>query len=212
MSSRRVGHGTALRVGGAIVLAAIAVFAALLAADTRAWRSALERGDAAYAISPSRSVWRPSTHLGGLAGSILGVGDELAFRHGLVLYRQVTGRREFLDNQLGLEALRARAETALEQPAASSNPSLSSQARVLLGILVFGTAASGAGVSQTDTTISDFTDAITADQSDAAAKYDLELLLRLSAAGRVRTNSGSTNGLGRTGRQGAAGGAPGSGY
>ncbi len=212
--SRRWDHvGTALRIGGAIVLAVIAVLAALLAADTRAWRLALERGDAAYAISPRHATWTPSTHLGGLAGSILGVGDDVALRRGLVLYRQVVSQQESLNNALGVEALRAQAERALGGPAASSRPGLASQARTLLGILAFGAAArGGGGVNPTDAAISDFTGAITADPADTAPKYNLELLLRLSAAGGTRSNSGPTNGFGRTGRAGAAGGAPGSGY
>lgn len=211
MSARRVGDG--LRVGAAIVLAVVAVLAALLAADTRAWRLALDRGDAAYAVSPGHARWMPETHLGALAGSILGVGDDVALRRGLGLYRQVVSQQESLNNELGVEALRAQAERALARPAASSNPALASQARTLLGILAFGAAArGGSGVSPTDQAISDFTDAITADPSAAAPKYDLELLLRLSAARGTRSNSGPTNGFGRTGRQGAAGGVPGSGY
>jgi len=207
-----VSLSTALRIGGAVGLVVVAVLAALLAADTRAWRLSLERGDAVYAVSPGQAQWRPATHLGGLAQSLLGVGDDVALRQGLVLYRQIVGQHEFLNNQLGIETLRAQAEQRLAGPAASSNPKVASQARTLLGILAFGAAANGAGVSQTDAAISDFTDAVTVDQSNTAAKYDLELLLRLSATGAVRTSSGPTNGFGRTGRHGASGGVPGSGY
>jgi hypothetical protein len=212
LTLRWIQRGTALRIGGAIVLAALAVLAALLAADVRAWRLALDRADAVYAVSPGRAAWTPSTHLGGLAGSLLGVGDDVALRQGLALYPQVVGQQELLSNALGVEALRAQAERALAEPAASSNARLASQARTLLGILAFGAAAQGGGVSQTDAAISDFTDAVTADPSNTAAKYDLELLLRLTAAQGLRTNSGPTNGFGRTGQRGAAGGVPGSGY
>jgi hypothetical protein len=212
--SRRLGHlGSTLRIGGAIVLAVIAVLAALLAADTRAWRFALERGDAAYAVAPQHARWTPATHLGGLAGSILGVADDVAMRRGIGIYRQVVSQQELLNNDLGVEALRAQAERALAGPASSSRPGLASQARTLLGILAFGAAArGGGGVNPTDAAISDFTGAITADPSNTGPKYNLELLLRLAAAGGTRSNSGPTNGFGRTGRQGAAGGAPGSGY
>ena len=213
MSRRRGQVGAALRVGGAIVLAVLAVLAALLAADSRSWRSALDRGDAVYAVSPGQARWRPSTHLGGLAASILGVGDDIAMRQGLGLYRQVIGGQESQYNALAVETLRAQAERALARPAASPNRRLASQARTLLGILAFGAAAQGGGgVSPTDAAISDFTDAITADPSNTAAKYNLELLLRLSAAGGTRANSGPTHGFGRTGIRGAAGGSPGSGY
>jgi hypothetical protein len=213
VSARRSGWRPALRIGGAIVLAAVAVFAALLAADLRAWPLALDRGDAAYAVSPGHAAWTPSTHVGGLSGSLLGTGDDVAFRHALVLYRQVVGQQELLSNALGVEALRAQAERALAGPADSGNPSLASQARTLLGVLAFGAAANGgAGASQTDAAISAFTDAVTVDPSNTAAKYDLELLLRLTAAGGLRSNTGPTNGFGRTGTRGAAGGVPGGGY
>lgn len=213
MSRRSARLGGALRIGAAVVLAVVAVLAALLAADTRSWRSALDRGDAAFAVSPAHARWTPSTQLGGLAGSILGVGDDVAMRRGIALYRQVASRHESLSNQLGVEALRARAERALARPAGSSDPSLASQARTLTGILAFGAnAQGGGGLSPADQAISDFTGAITTDPSDTAAKYNLELLLRLAAAGGSRHGSGPTNGFGRTGRQGAAGGAPGSGY
>jgi hypothetical protein len=213
MSRRRGQFAGALRVGGAIVLAVVAVLAALVAGDSRSWRLALDRGDAVYAVSPGHAAWRPSTNLGGLAASILGVGDDIALRQGLGLYRQVVGQQDSAYNVLGVEALRAQAERALARPAASPDPQLASQARTLLGILAFGAAAQGGGgVSPTDAAISDFTDAVTADPSNTAAKYNLELLLRLSAAGGTRANSGPTHGFGRTGRRGASGGTPGSGY
>jgi hypothetical protein len=211
---RRTGKlGGVVRVGGAIVLAVVAVLAALLAADTRSWRFALDRGDAAYLASPADARWTPSTHLGGLSASILGVGDDVSLRRGLGLYRQVVSQQESLNNQLGVEALRAQAERELARPAGSSDPKLASQARTLLGILAFGAAArGGGGVSPTDQAISDFTGAITGDPSATAPKYDLELLLRLAAAEGTRSSNGPTNGFGRTGKHGAAGGAPGSGY
>src|SRR6202012_5959121 len=102
---------------------------------------------------------------------------------------------------------------ALAGPAASSNHALASQARTLLGILAFGAAArGGGGASQAVAAISDFTDAVTVDPVNTDSKYDLELLLRLTAAGGLSTKTGPTHGFGNTGRQGAAGGTPGSGY
>jgi hypothetical protein len=210
VNRRSVQIGSALRIGGAILLVVVAVLAALLAADVRAWQFALDRGDAAYAVSPGHATWRPPTHLGGLAASILGVGDDVALRQGISLYRQVVSQQESLNNQLAVETLRAQAERALARPAASSDPSIASQARTLLGILAFGAAAHGAG-NQANTAISDFTAAITADPSDTAPKYNLEQLLRLSAPTGSRRKSGAANGFGRTG-QGASGGSPGSGY
>jgi hypothetical protein len=213
MNRRRGARGAALRVVGAVVLVAVAVFAALLAADLRAWPLALERGDASAVVSPRHATWTPSTHLGGLAGSMLGVGDDVALRHGIALYREVTGQREFLNNELDVESLRELAERVLGGPAASADSSIASQARTLLGILAFGASArGGGGASQTEAAIADFSDATTLDPSNTAAKFNLELLLRLSAAEGSRKQSSATTGFGSTGRHAGAGGSPGSGY
>jgi hypothetical protein len=205
---------SALRIGAAIVLAVLSVLAALLAGDTRAWQAAIDRGDAVYAIAPEHAIWTPSTRLGGIAASILGVGDEVTSRKALVLYRQVFDQQEFLNNALSVETLRVRAETALGAPASSADSARASQARTLLGVLAFGAAANGGGggTDQTDTAISDFTNAVRVDPADELAKFDLELLLRLTAAHGSRNGGGQSNGFGRTGRHGASGGIPGSGY
>lgn len=213
MTALRPGLASTLRLTAGIVLIAAAVFAALLAADLRAWPAALQRGDAVAEFSPRQATWTPSTHLGGLAGSILGVGDDVALRRGIALYRAVIGQREFLNNELDVESLREQAEQVLGGPAASADPAVSSQARTLIGILAFSAhARGGGGPSQTDAAISDFTDATTLDPSNTAAKFDLELLLRLSAAHGSRRQSSASNGFGETGKHGGAGGSPGSGY
>ena len=88
----------------------------------------------------------------------------------------------------------------------------SSQARTLLGLLTYRASAAGGEQDQVDAAIADFTDAIRADPSNAAAKFDLELLLRLSAASGTRPGQGLGTGSGRGGRRGAGGGVPGRGY
>ena len=209
---RRLRGGDTLRIGGAILLAVAAVLAALLASDALAWRSTLDGGDAALVIPHGNVRWSPATHLGGLAGSLLGVGDDVALRKGITLFRQVEGSHEVLTNRLGVEGTRAQAERTLAGPAASTHPAMASQARTLLGILAYGAPAKGGrGLSQAQSALSDMSGAVTVDQSNAAAKFDLELLLRLTAAkgGQKAAGAGS---FGRTGRQGASGGGPGSGY
>ena len=51
-----------------------------------------------------------------------------------------------------------------------------------------------------------------ADPENAVAKYDLELALRALLAQGVRVGAGQQTGAGSTGRRGAGGGVPGSGY
>jgi hypothetical protein len=203
---------TALRLAAIALLAAIAVVAALLAADVRSWPVALDRGDAAYAIAPERAQWTPATHLGGLAQTLLGTADDVAARSALQSYRQVAGLHAQLNNELGVQTRRVAASNKLAGPADSTDPQVATQARTLLGILAFDRAAEGSGVSQTETAIADFTDAIRVDPGNTAAKFDLELLLRLGAPHGQRHGTGLANGFGRTGQLGASGGVPGSGY
>ena len=203
---------TALRPVAIAVLAALAVLVALLAADVRAWPAALDRGDAVYAIVPGRTQWTPATRLGGLAETLLGTTEDVAAREALQAYRRVAGLQEQLNNALEVQTQRATAINALGGPANSADPQLAAQARTLLGILAFDESAEGGGVSQTNTAIADFTDAVRVDPGDTAAKFDLELLLRLTAAHGQRHGTGLANGFGRTGHLGASGGVSGSGY
>jgi hypothetical protein len=203
---------SAVRFTVAGLLVAAAVVVALLAADVRAWPAALESGDAVYDATPARASWTPSTRLGGSAEALLAVGADLKQRQALQLYRNTAKRHERLDNALDVQSARAKTQDALAAAARDSNPLRAAQARTLLGILMFNSAASGGGQTQVDEATSDFTDAIRADPEADFAKFDLELLLRLSAAHGVRTGPGQSSGQGQAGRRGAGGGAPGSGY
>jgi hypothetical protein len=201
-----------LRLGAVAALAVLAIVASLLAADVRAWPVSLERGDAAYSIAPNQARWSPATHLGDLAENLLGVSDDIAARVALRRYSQVAGLHQHLNDALQVQTEREAAIGALSGPASAADPQMATQARTLLGILTFSEASNGGGISQTDTAIADFTDAIRADPGDTAAKFDLELLLRLTAADGHRRGTGPVNAFGNTGHAGSSGGAPGSGY
>lgn len=183
---------TALRMVSAAALAGVAVLASLLAADVDAWPKALAHGHA------------PSTQLGGAAESVLGTGDDLSYLRALRLYRAAAALPIRLDNAIERQTRSAQAETALEGPAASTEAARASQARTLLGIIAFD--------QSVDPALADFTDAVVADPRNEAAKFDLELLLRLTAPSATRPGAGQSSQSGRTGRRGAGGGVPGSGY
>ena len=202
---------TALRLAAIAVLAAAAVIAALLAADVRAWPVALEQGDAVYAIAPGRAGWTPATNLGSLSNTLLGTADDVAARLALQGYRETADLEQQLGNAIPVPSQRLAAISALSGPANSANPQVAAQARTLLGILTFAEATAGGGVSATDTAIADFADAVRVEPGDTAAKFDLELLLRLTAPNRQRSGHRLASGFGRTGR-GASSGAPGSGF
>jgi hypothetical protein len=199
----------AVKIAGAAVLAALAVVAALLAGDVRSVPTAFTQGDATYGVTPHRATWRPATRLGGTASSLLGVRDDLAFRLALRLYRIVQSTPNRLDTAVELQTLRSQAETALS---ASARGGHASQADTLLGILAFGESATGTGSNAAAAAISDFSNAVRADPANAAAKFDLELMLRLTVAQGSRSGTGPGGSFGRGGRRGAGGGVPGTGY
>lgn len=202
---------TALRLVAIAVLAAAAVLAALLAADVRAWPVALESGDAVYAIAPERATWIPATNLGDLSSTLLGTADEVTSRQALQDYRAVADLEEQLGNAIPVPTVRSAANDALSGPASSADPRVAAQARTLLGILTFAEATAGGGASATDTAIADFSDAVRVESGDTAAKFDLELLLRLTAPNGRRRQNKIAKGFGRTGN-GASGAVPGNGF
>jgi hypothetical protein len=201
-----------LRVALAAALAVLAVLAALAAGDVRAWRSAIAAGDAAYVATPSRAAWTPHARLGGVSEALLGVRDDVELRKALQLYVDAAKLHLHLDNAVGVESARARAQDALEKVSRASDPQRTSQMLTLLGILAFRASAAGGAQSQVDAALSDFTDAVRADPTDEPAAYDLELLLRLTAVHGTRVQPGQGGGFGRTGHRGAGGALPGSGY
>ena len=203
---------SALRVAAAAGLAAIAVVSALLAADVRSWPVALAKGDAVYAVAPGDAAWTPPTTLDGLARSLLGTTGDVDQRHALQQYELAASVPTRLDTAVELQTQRAQAGTALASAAASADPARASQARTLLGILAFDQSAEGAGSNEADTAISDFSNAVRADPANVAAKFDLELMLRLTAAHGSRPGVGTAHSFGRGGSRGAGGGVPGSGY
>ncbi len=202
---------TALRLAAIAILAAAAIVAALLAADVRAWPVALENGDASYAIAPGRARWVPVTNLGDLSNKLLGTAGDVAARLALQAYRQAADVPEPAVNLFQVPTQRLAAINALSGPANSADPQVAAQARTLLGILTFAEATAGGGVSTTDTAIADFADAVRVEPGDTAAKFDLELLLRLTAATGQRSGHRLAHGFGRTGH-GASGAVSGSGF
>jgi len=201
-----------IRVALALLLVACAVCSALLAHDVLATRAALRSGDIVYAATPSRARWIGSNTFGGAAESLLGVRDDIAARRALQQYVNAGKLHLRLDNAVGVEGVRGRAQDALEAVARSTQPERASQALTLLGVLAFRAAASGTSQSQVDAAISDFGDALRANPRNEDAAFDLELLLRLTTAHGTRIEPGQGGGFGRTGHRGAGGGQPGNGY
>jgi hypothetical protein len=199
------------RVAAALLLGALAVLVALLAADVRAWPAAIERGDALYALDPASAHWSASTRLGGLASSMLGTGVDLAERRALALYDEAIVVQQTLPYQEEIETARDYAVNALTAPATSSDRPVASQARTLQGVLAVDAASRGGGASQVHTAVADFTAALELDSANTAAKFDLELLLRLGQS-QPSVFPAHEKSFGHVNNGGAGGSPPGSGY
>ena len=199
----------ALHLLPALVLVALAVFAALLAADVRGWQSVFATDDAL----PNATWDAPPRVPGNLAGRLLGVTDDVRVRRAIQSYTRTVSVRARLDDALGVTAERSRAETELAA-IATGRDARASQAATLLGVLTFGDLARGGGrdSSQAETAIANFESAVRADPSNELAKFDLELALRELQARGVRVGPNAGTGTGSTGRSGAGTGTPGSGY
>lgn len=198
--------GAALLVAGVLLL---------LAADVVRWRDAIEHGRRAHATVP-----------GGAARRLLALDDDLALRRAVLLYRGVAGQARRYDPTLVRRA-RIGAELALADVGASQSGSQASQADDLLGILAFADSTSGADTSPfgsvfggatagtpppVEGSVGAFQNAVQLDGRNEAAKYNLELVLRLLRANGQRAGGTPSAGPRGGGKRGAGGGTPGRGY
>jgi hypothetical protein len=187
---------------GLALAVAAAVVAVLLAQDLRAWPSAIGDDRAASASIPFDAAER-----------ILGVHDQLELRLSLVDVRRVVKERLHLADALDVQGRRAAVENRLAALAGSADSRVASQAEDVLGVLSFGDLARGGfqGRPQTETALGAFQNAVRLDPANAAARWNLEVVLRLLVAHGVRTGPGQGAGTG-AGHHGASGGAPGRGF
>jgi hypothetical protein len=196
-----------IAAGVALVLAAVL---ALLAADVRTWRDTMRADDLRFQLSASsKADWETSTLLpSGVARSVLEVDDDRELRRGVAAFRAADRARGFSRSRV-----RGAAEAALAGVAASSDaPAHASQAFDLLGILAFSDSTSGRRATPVERSLAAFDNAVRRDPENTAAKYNLELLLRLLEAEGERRGPNPTPGPRGSGRRGAGTGTPGQGY
>jgi hypothetical protein len=205
----RVGR---LILAGALVLVAGVLL--MLAADALNWRDTFRDDDAALASGRSPS-WQADTRVpGGLAERALGVRDDQALRRAIVGYRVGAAKGDSLEPATQRRK-RAEAEIALAGVASSGSTAQASQASNLLGILLFADATTNGALGRStpvERSVSAFENAVTAQRTNEAAKYNLELVLRLLKARGVRAGGTPAAGPRGTGQRGAGGGTPGRGY
>jgi hypothetical protein len=195
----RLERRDALELGAVVASIVLLVLVLLVLADVHRWDGAITRGDARFVAAPPQQQdvtsglpsppparWRtPTGPTADVAERLLGLRDDMAFRHALALYRAVDPNpNEQLQYQQDAElpAKRIRAQQALTAVAKNDpDPRIRSRATNMLGILA------RTGPTPVDpneqrnqilTTIGFFRSAIKLDPSNADAKLNLELVLQ----------------------------------
>jgi hypothetical protein len=191
------------RLALAFVLVAAASAAAVLAVDVRAWDDELAAADARFETRSARESWNVDERLpGSPAARLLDVDDDRHVREGLARFRAAAS---LLDDPLRRqegEGARAAAARALA-PVASGDGEAAAQANVLLGVLAFDQPEGP------ERAVAAFRNALRLDPANAAAKFDLELALRVLMPVGVRpgeSGSGPRSGPARGAGAGEAGG------
>lgn len=197
------------------ILAALAVVLFLLAVDVGRWRTSFVRDDVRFKALPMRAdLWKPNTTIPFAAAQhLLGVGDDLRYRH--VLRAFLLGRPDA--NAFagpGLERFRSEAMITLSDYVGQTHDhARRGQAANLLGVM-------GLALSTNDDpaqrrrfllfSANAFRDALDSDPSNDDAKYNLEVTLRLLRKQPGGQTAASPREPGRAGD--AALTQPGSGY
>jgi hypothetical protein len=190
----------ALALLAAGLAAAAGIVALLLALDVRRYDHRIGADDAALAASPLRhDLWRPGQAVPfGAARGLLGIDDDLAYRHALRLFLLGKPWLTAPVPPLQIVAYRNAAQVELARLVQrDTNPERRSRELNMLGAL------STTAISPLDpahrlnalvrATLS-YRDAVAADDRDDAAKFNLEVALRL--LGKQPTAANSLRGLG----------------
>jgi hypothetical protein len=205
----------AARIAVAGILLVLAVAAALLAADVRAWQGAVRTGDLRFSQNPGYAEWTASPLLpGDPARSLLGIGSQIAFRNAVKTFVTVAAEGQGFDNGYSESRDRAGAEAVLTTLAAGTNKQRDSEADNLLGILAY-TDSKQTGPyapSPVERSESDFRSAVSLDPTNEDAKFNLEWLMRQLVAEGSRKGANGSAGASKKGHNGAGGGVPGKGY
>jgi hypothetical protein len=202
----------ALRIAGAVVCVAAAVILVLVAVDAHAWSSRLPTDDLRYHRDASSSgLWRPHQLApGDLAQRLLGIGDDLAYRHAMRDFR--LGRVTEPISSPSITSHRIAAQVELTQIAdTSSDPRIRSQVDNLLGVLGFGLGSQDYGERQAffNNAISSLQNAVVLDPTNDDAFFNLEYALDQQQS----TGETPAQGSNQLGHRGGAGlKPPGHGY
>jgi hypothetical protein len=203
------------RLALAVAALVLAVFPAVLAADVQAWRETLRDDDVRY-LAEERPPpgWSTSTRLPArLSRGLLAVGDDVELRRAVTAFRTARRATEGFGTRFVRQRLRENAEIALGDVVNHQGGPQASQAADLLGVLEFVDATSGPrAATPVERSLGSFRNAVRLDPGNVAAKYNLELLLRLLEARGERIGPNPQPGPRASGQRGAGAGTPGRGY
>jgi hypothetical protein len=203
------------RVVIALVLLALAAFAALLAADMRAWQATLRAGDLTYSGSPADAAWtNPSLLPGDPAGSILNLSGQLAYRKASQSFVAVNAAGNGFDNGYTESRERGDLESTFESLARGADRARDAELENMLGILAFADSRQRgpSAPAPVERSVAGFRSAVQLDPSNEDAKFNLESLMRALVAHGSRGGGTSGSGGPARGHKGAGGGIPGRGY
>jgi hypothetical protein len=198
--SLRGGRRTAIELVVSAACLALAVVVVLVMVNVRSWDRGLTRGDARFAatplppqassdapaVSPPPILWQLPRGTGArLAERMLGLRDDVAFRHALALYRSAlpnANEQQQFQYDRALPEKRITAQRVLTDVSRSDRDRhVQSRALNMLGILLRGSPTPSDPVEQRTqilAVIGLFRSAIRLDPGNADAKLNLELILR----------------------------------
>ena len=188
----------------ATVSLAAGVLLVLLAVDVGRWQTAFARDDVRFKFQPTRSdLWKPNELVPfHVAKRLLSVDDDLFYRDTLRHFYLAQPRANKWEHT-NIDAIRSEATVKLaEYIREGKSQARRSQAANLLGII-------GLALASTDDpgqrlrfllfASREFRGALTFDQSNEDAKFNLELALRLLKQQPTSNGGGSAHGPGRGG-------------
>jgi hypothetical protein len=186
----------------AVLLVAVGVLLILFALDVRTWQRTVQRDDLVFRALPDHAgLWKPNTILpGDPAGAAIGTGDTIAWRRA-TQYFWFTRIGSNPDVQEDLPRIRATDAAWLGSLASSGATAHErSAATNLLGVLTVSTPVPGNDQNVLTKVLEQaallFQTAIAIDPSNADAKQNLELVLRIKRPGKGKVGRDARAGFG----------------
>ena len=194
-----VSRRAAIELGVGVLSLLVAALLVLVLLEVRPWERALVRGDARFDAAPQSAPlsfdnpappvlarWKtPSGFAGRIAERLLGLRDDMAYRHAVALYRAAApnpNEQVQFSEDPELPARRIRAQQALTAVSKDDpDPRIRSRATNMLGILIRSAPTPDDPDEQRNqilTAIGLFRNAILLDPNNADAKLNHELVLQ----------------------------------